>query len=51
MPYHWLAGNTFRELYPKSKEAALKAIQLDDSLAEAHGALAGRGESLDSCEK
>jgi serine/threonine protein kinase/Tfp pilus assembly protein PilF len=30
-----------RETFPKAKEAALKAIELDDSLAEAHTSLAG----------
>lgn len=29
-----------RDAYPKAKEAALKAVQLDDSLAEAHTSLA-----------
>ncbi|MFN2509978.1 MAG: protein kinase [Pyrinomonadaceae bacterium] len=38
--YHWLASSGFQEFYPKAKEAALKALALDDSLAEAHGALA-----------
>jgi len=38
--YHWLAGFGNPELYPKSKAAALNAIRLDDSLAEAHSALA-----------
>jgi serine/threonine-protein kinase len=37
--YHWLAGGRYRELYPKSQEAARKALELDDDLAEAHGAL------------
>jgi TolB-like protein/Tfp pilus assembly protein PilF len=37
--YHWLAG-IYPELYENSKEASRRAIQLDDSLAEAHGALA-----------
>jgi serine/threonine protein kinase/Flp pilus assembly protein TadD len=31
--YHW------RAKYPEAKEAAMKAIQLDDTVAEAHGAL------------
>ena len=30
-----------REYYPKVREAALRAIQIDDSLAEAHGLMAG----------
>jgi TolB-like protein/DNA-binding winged helix-turn-helix (wHTH) protein/Flp pilus assembly protein TadD len=38
--YYWLAGFGEPELYPKSKAAALDAIRLDDSLAEAHSALA-----------
>lgn len=39
--YHWLAsGNRAPEVFPKAKEAALKALQLDETLAEAHGALA-----------
>jgi TolB-like protein/DNA-binding winged helix-turn-helix (wHTH) protein/Flp pilus assembly protein TadD len=38
--YYWLAGFGEPELYPKSKTAALEAIRLDDSLAEAHSALA-----------
>jgi len=38
--YYWLAGFGEPELYPKSKAAALNAIQLNDSLAEAHTALA-----------
>ena len=37
--FHWLAWFD-RDLYEKSKEASRKAILLDDSLAEAHGALA-----------
>lgn len=38
--YHWLASSGFPQFYPKAKEAALKALAIDDSLAEAHGALA-----------
>ncbi len=38
--YHFLAGSGFPRFYPKAKESALKAIALDDNLAEAHGALA-----------
>ena len=38
--YNWLAGFGEPELYPKSKVAALNAVRLDDSLAEAHTALA-----------
>lgn len=36
--YQFYAGD-YQEYYPKSKAAALKALELDDSLAEAHGAL------------
>lgn len=38
--YHWLASGDFPQFYPNAKEAALKALALDDTLAEAHGALA-----------
>jgi len=38
--YNWLASFGEPELYPKSKAAALNALRLDDSLAEAHTALA-----------
>jgi tetratricopeptide (TPR) repeat protein len=38
--YHWYAGGDHREYYPKSKAAALRALEIDDTLAEAHGALA-----------
>jgi serine/threonine-protein kinase len=37
--YHWLAWRAGWDLYPKSQEAARKALELDESLAEAHGAL------------
>jgi eukaryotic-like serine/threonine-protein kinase len=37
--YHWLAG-VFPKFYDESEKASRKAIQLDDSLAEAHGSLA-----------
>jgi TolB-like protein/Flp pilus assembly protein TadD len=37
---HWLASNGNKDLYPAAKAAALKALELDDSVAEAHGALA-----------
>jgi TolB-like protein/DNA-binding winged helix-turn-helix (wHTH) protein/Tfp pilus assembly protein PilF len=33
---HWMGP----DFYPKAKETATKALQLDDTLAEAHGALA-----------
>lgn len=38
--YHWMASSGLPELFPKSKEAASKALQNDDTLAEAHGSLA-----------
>ncbi len=38
--YHWLASGGLPEFYPKAKEAALKALELDDTLAPAHAALA-----------
>jgi tetratricopeptide (TPR) repeat protein len=39
--YHWLASSIGpEELYVDSKTAALKALQIDDSVAEAHAALA-----------
>jgi eukaryotic-like serine/threonine-protein kinase len=41
--YSRLANNGFvprKEAYPKAKEAALKALELDDTLAEAHDSLA-----------
>jgi adenylate cyclase len=38
--YHWLASAGKPEFFPKAKEAALKAIAIDDTLAEAHAALA-----------
>jgi serine/threonine-protein kinase len=37
---HWLASGGLPEFYPKSKEAVTRALQLDDTLAEAHAALA-----------
>ena len=39
--YHWVASYGIRshELYPKAKAAALKALELDDTLAEAHVSL------------
>jgi TolB-like protein/Tfp pilus assembly protein PilF/predicted Ser/Thr protein kinase len=37
--YHWLAWDR-SDLYTKSKEAAKKAVQIDDTVAEAHAALA-----------
>jgi TolB-like protein/tetratricopeptide (TPR) repeat protein len=51
LAYAWLAGAYSgpgywgymrpREAWPKVKEAALKAVELDETLAEAHHALAG----------
>jgi TolB-like protein/DNA-binding winged helix-turn-helix (wHTH) protein len=38
--YHWLASERKEEFYPKAKEAALKALALDDNLAAAHESLA-----------
>jgi TolB-like protein/tetratricopeptide (TPR) repeat protein len=41
--YVWLPGYTAgtpRDCYPKAKAAAMKALQLDDTLAEAHTTLA-----------
>jgi serine/threonine protein kinase/tetratricopeptide (TPR) repeat protein len=41
--YTWLPAFAFlppKEAYPKAKEAALKALELDDTLAEAHTSLA-----------
>jgi len=40
--YNWLASWDVNstEFFPKAKVAALKALQLDDKLAQAHGALA-----------
>ena len=38
--YHWLGSMGHDEYYPLSKAAATKALQLDDSLADAHTALA-----------
>jgi tetratricopeptide (TPR) repeat protein len=41
--YAWSFGGSSlppRELYPKAREAALKALELDDRLAEAHASLA-----------
>jgi serine/threonine-protein kinase len=37
---HWLAGSGLRELYPRAKKAATRALEIDETLAEAHGALA-----------
>jgi eukaryotic-like serine/threonine-protein kinase len=39
--YHWLASSIGpEELYANSKAAALKALQIDETVAEAHAALA-----------
>lgn len=38
--YHWLGSMGHDEYFPLSKAAATKALQLDDSLADAHTALA-----------
>jgi TolB-like protein/DNA-binding winged helix-turn-helix (wHTH) protein/Tfp pilus assembly protein PilF len=38
--YHWIASSGHPEFYAKSKTAALHAIGIDDSIAEAHSALA-----------
>jgi TolB-like protein/tetratricopeptide (TPR) repeat protein/predicted Ser/Thr protein kinase len=37
--YHWLAWVAGPELYAKSTAAARKALEIDDTIAEAHGAL------------
>jgi tetratricopeptide (TPR) repeat protein len=37
---HWLGSWGFREFYPRAEAAAAKALALDETLAEAHGALA-----------
>lgn len=42
--YHVMAANNYEDpegFYPKAKEYALKALSLDDDLAEAHAVLAG----------
>ena len=38
--HHWLASFGFPESYPKAKEAALKALEIDETIADAHSALA-----------
>lgn len=38
--YHFLASIGYPEFYPPSKEAALKALEIDDGDSDAHGALA-----------
>ena len=40
LAYLWIGSDGYTEFYPKSKAAALKAIQLDEGVADAHGALA-----------
>jgi TolB-like protein/Tfp pilus assembly protein PilF len=48
--YCWLPGLAFvppKEAYPRAKEAALKALQIDDTLAEAHASLAQVNVSQD----
>ena len=35
----WAPDSTFPNRFPESKQAAIKALQLDETLAEAHGAL------------
>ena len=42
--YNWLPP---KEAYPKAKAAALKALELDDSLAEGHAALASVKRDFD----
>ena len=42
--YNWLPP---KEAYPKAKAAAVKALELDDSLAEAHAALAAVRRDFD----
>ena len=37
---HWRAGPFNPQFYQRSKEAAVKALQIDETLAEAHAALA-----------
>jgi eukaryotic-like serine/threonine-protein kinase len=36
----WIGQLPPKEIYPKAREAAIKALELDDTLAEAHNALA-----------
>ena len=38
--YHWMASAGEVELYPKAKAAALEALKIDETVAEAHSALA-----------
>jgi len=38
--YHWLASQGFPQFFYNAKASAKRAIELDDTLAEAHGALA-----------
>lgn len=45
--YHWLGSTGHDEYFPLSKAAATKALRLDDSLADAHTALAFVGFAHD----
>ena len=38
--YEWLATFGFPEFYPKAKESALKALDIDETIGEAHATLA-----------
>ena len=37
--YHWLTGWGFPEFYPMAKAEAIKALHIDETLAQAHSAL------------
>ena len=45
--FSWYAVMAPKESYPKAKEAALKALQLDNQLAEAHASLASVYSNFD----